>query len=67
MDDMNIIITSNCPALYATTPKQSDEIICTNSNKTRVYSKARFYMDDDLVHIAVTGELPDQPQKHTDQ
>ena len=67
MDDMDIIITRNCPALYATTPKQSDEIICTNSNKTRVYSKARFYMDDDLVHIAVTGELPDQPRMNTDK
>jgi len=63
MDDMNITITHNCPALYASTPKQSDEIICTNSNKTRVYSKSRFYMDNDLVHIVVTGKLPDQPKK----
>lgn len=59
----NIRIADNCPAMYATAPKQSDEIIVTNSNKTRVYSKSRFYMDDDLVHIITTGELPDQPSK----
>lgn len=61
MEKYNVSITENCPVMYMTTPKQSDEIVVTNSNKTRVYSKSRFYMDDDLVHIIVTGELPDQP------
>lgn len=62
MDKYNISVTENCPVMYMTSPKQSDEIVVTNSNKTRVYSKARFYMDDDLIHIILTGELPDQPQ-----
>ncbi|NIB38615.1 DUF521 domain-containing protein [Pseudomaricurvus alkylphenolicus] len=63
MAKYGISVTNNCPVMYMTTPKQSDEIVCTNSNKTRVYSKSRFYMDDDLVHIIVTGQLPDQAPK----
>jgi hypothetical protein len=42
------------------TPGYDDEMIITNSNKSRAYSKARFYMDDDLVEIVLTGELPDK-------
>ena len=54
-----IHITRNCPVVYMTTPNYDDELIVTNSNKTRAYSKSRFYLDDDLVEIVLTGELPD--------
>ena len=36
-----------------------DELVATNSNKTRVYTTARFFLDNDLTHIIVTGNLPD--------
>jgi len=65
MTTAGIQVTQNCPVMYLATPLQADELIVTNSNKTRVYSKARFYMDDELVHIALTGELPDAaPANH---
>jgi predicted aconitase len=58
--DAGIHITRNCPVVYMQTPGYDDEMIITNSNKSRAYSKARFYMDDDLVEIVLTGELPDK-------
>ena len=55
-----IHIARNCPVVYMTTPNYDDELIVTNSNKTRAYSKSRFYLDDDLVKIVLSGELPDK-------
>jgi predicted aconitase len=37
---------------------ESSAINYTNSNTTRAYTSARFYLDDDLTNIIVTGELP---------
>jgi hypothetical protein len=33
-------------------------LIVTNSNKTRVYSTARFFPDFELMQIVATGEIP---------
>ncbi len=60
VEDAGIHIARNCPVVYMTTPDYDDEMIVTNSNKTRAYSKSRYYMDDDLVDIVLTGELPDK-------
>ncbi len=60
MADSNVTVTENCPVMYTTTPKLSDEFVVTNSNKTRVYSKSRFYMDDQILQILMTGEFPDK-------
>jgi predicted aconitase len=60
VEEAGIHIARNCPVVYMTTPNYDDEMIVTNSNKTRAYSKSRFYMDDDLVDIILTGELPDK-------
>jgi predicted aconitase len=53
-----VVMTHNCPMMYLSTPLESDELVATNSNKTRVYTTARFFLDDELTHIVVTGELP---------
>jgi len=58
MTDHGAVIALNCPMMYLSTPVEMDEMDVTNSNKTRVYTKGRFFLDDDLVHIMVTGELP---------
>ncbi len=50
----------SCPMMYLSTPKQSEELIVTNSNKTRVYSSARFFPDFELIKIVVTGEIPEE-------
>ncbi|MEP5765123.1 MAG: aconitase X [Halieaceae bacterium] len=60
VEQAGIHIARNCPVVYMSTPGYDDELIVTNSNKTRVYSKSRFYMDDDLVQIILTGDLPDK-------
>jgi predicted aconitase len=56
--EYGVVITLNCPMMYLSTPLEADELVATNSNKTRVYTTARFFLDDDLTHIIVTGELP---------
>ena len=58
MADHGVVIALNCPMMYLSTPLEADELIATNSNKTRVYTTARFFLDDDLTHIIVHGELP---------
>ena len=58
MQETGTVIALNCPMMYLSTPLEADELIATNSNKTRVYTTARFFLDDDLMHIVVTGEIP---------
>jgi len=48
----------NCPMMWCSTPVEGAERVATNSNKTRVYTTARFFFDDDLTQLIVTGELP---------
>lgn len=49
-----------CPLMWCTSPVADAEKIATSSNKTRVYSTARFFFDAALVHLIVHGELPDK-------
>jgi len=58
LTDHGVFIALNCPMMYLSTPLEADELVATNSNKTRVYTTARFFFDDDLTHIIVTGKLP---------
>jgi predicted aconitase len=58
MADYGIVTALNCPMMYLSTPLEADELVATNSNKTRVYTTARFFLDDELTHIVVTGEIP---------
>jgi predicted aconitase len=48
----------NCPMMWCSTPVSGSERIATNSNKTRVYTTARFFFDDALTHLIVHGEIP---------
>jgi predicted aconitase len=48
-----------CPMMYLTTPEQAKELVVTNSNKTRVYSTARFFPDFELMQVIVTGVMPE--------
>ena len=58
MEQFEVTLALSCPAYYLNTLLQADELVVTNSNKLRVYSKARFYLDDDLMEIVLTGKLP---------
>jgi hypothetical protein len=58
LTDNGAVIAFNCPMMYLSTPLEADELIATNSNKCRVYTTARFFFDDELIHIMITGKLP---------
>ena len=51
-------IPVNCPMMWCSTPVEMNERVATNSNKTRVYTMARFFFDDVLTELIVTGKLP---------
>jgi predicted aconitase len=53
-----VSIPLNCPMMWCSTPVEGAELVATNSNKTRVYTTARFFFDEDLTELIVTGQLP---------
>jgi hypothetical protein len=51
--------TNTCPLMFAGVPGITEkEFFVTNSNKTRVYSNSRFFKDDAILEIVVSGEIP---------
>jgi predicted aconitase len=54
---MNLSITSICPLMYMNNPLAGKDPIATNSNKLRTYSTARFYKDDDIVELMISGTV----------
>lgn len=57
LDAMNVSITTICPLMYMNNPLAATAPIATNSNKLRTYSTARFYLDEDIVELMVTGTV----------
>ena len=58
LEEIGVAIPINCPMMWCSTPVQMNERVATNSNKTRVYTTARFFFDDALTELIVTGKLP---------
>jgi predicted aconitase len=58
LDSYGVTRPINCPMMWCSTPVSGGERVATNSNKTRVYTSARFFFDDVLTHLIVNGELP---------
>ena len=58
LKELGVALPINCPMMWCSTPVAGAERIATNSNKTRVYTSARFFFDDTLTHLIVNGELP---------
>jgi predicted aconitase len=58
LKELGVALPINCPMMWCSTPVSGAERIATNSNKTRVYTTARFFFDDTLTHLIVNGELP---------
>jgi len=58
LEGYGVSIPINCPMMWCSTPVEGAELVATNSNKTRVYTTARFFFDDELTELIVTGELP---------
>ncbi|MBQ5950997.1 MAG: DUF521 domain-containing protein [Lachnospiraceae bacterium] len=49
-------LSNTCPIMYMTNPLCAARPVVTCSNKARTYSTARFYEDDDLLEVIVTGD-----------
>jgi predicted aconitase len=58
LKELGVALPINCPMMWCSTPVSGAERIATNSNKTRVYTTARFFFDETLTHLIVNGELP---------
>lgn len=52
-----LTLTYLCPLMYLGNPKGSKQFPITNSNKLRTYSKARFFLDDEILRIIVSGSI----------
>jgi predicted aconitase len=59
MKRLGAIFSNTCPLMFAGVPGITEkEFFVTNSNKTRVYSNSRFFKDDAILEIVVSGEIP---------
>ncbi len=45
-----------CPEAYMTNPFCENSEVITNSNKLRTFTKARFFEDDELLKLIISGE-----------
>jgi predicted aconitase len=54
----NIHLISICPLMHMSNPLAGKAPVVTNSNKLRTYTGARFFLDDAVAEIALTGILP---------
>ncbi len=60
MKRAGITFTNSCPLTYMGIPGIIDYEFCvTNSNKAREYTNARFFTDEDILEIVLTGEIPE--------
>lgn len=56
--------TSMCALMFGTMPDVgAEEFMVTNSNKAREYSTSRFFKDDDLLEIILSGEVTEDEYK----
>jgi predicted aconitase len=55
-----VTFPDSCPMMWCSTPLEGAEMVATNSTKTRVFTTARYFPDDVLTKLIVTGELPER-------
>ncbi|WP_439185047.1 aconitase X [Carboxylicivirga taeanensis] len=56
-----ITFTNSCPLTFMGIPGIiQKEFAVTNSNKAREYTNSRFFEDEDILEIVVTGEIPER-------
>jgi predicted aconitase len=54
-------LSAGCPMQLFDNDLSTGEAIVTNSNKLRAYTTARFFPDEELVEILVSGEIRQVP------
>jgi len=60
LDSAGVKLSAGCPMQLFDNDLSAGEAIVTNSNKLRAYTPARFFPDDELVGILVSGEMGGQ-------
>jgi len=55
--ETGVKLTSICPLMYMNNPLSARKAVITNSNKLRAYSTARFFADEQVLNIIVTGNV----------
>jgi hypothetical protein len=49
--------TSLCPLMFMSSPVARKRAVVTNSAKLRTYTTARYFLDDDLLPVLVSGAI----------
>ncbi len=57
LENAGVKLSAGCPMQLFDNELSATEAIVTNSNKLRAYTSARFFPDDELVQILVSGEI----------
>ena len=57
LESAGVKLSAGCPMQLFDNDLSAGEAIVTNSNKLRAYTPARFFPDDELVEILVSGEI----------
>ena len=61
MKRAGLTFTNICPLMFAGLKDFNNTEFCvTNSNKARMYTTSRYFEDDTLLEILLTGEVPDE-------
>ncbi|MEL4455757.1 aconitase X [Lutimonas vermicola] len=56
-----ITFTNSCPLTFLGIPGiTKTEFAVTNSNKAREYTNSRFFRDEDILEIVLSGEIPEE-------
>ena len=53
--ETGVILSCICPLMYMNNPLAGKMPVITCSNKLRTYSTARFYSEDEILHILTKG------------
>ncbi len=57
LKDAGVKLSAGCPMQLFDNDLSAGEAIVTNSNKLRAYTAARFFPDEELVEILVSGKI----------
>ncbi len=57
LTNKGIHLTYICPLMYMLNSECSKQPVITNSNKLRTYSRARFFLDEEILNIIINGSI----------
>ena len=55
--NVGVNLSPTCAEAYMDNPLCASEAIITNSNKLRAFTTARYYIDEELLEVIITGQL----------